>query len=324
MSEHEARLGDALRAAGPREAPDAVTMARLRAAAHAAWQAELTRRRRWRWAGVAATMLLAVGIAAPFVLRGPSQPAPAIAQVFSADTGASIVRDSRSTAVLGANSLGADDELRTAGQAIELRRTGDGAGGIRVAAGSRVVLRDAGQLELLAGEVYVDTRASGIAAAPLRIVAGAARIQHIGTQFIVRRKADAVQVAVRDGRVRIDMGAANAELVRGESAAFSSAGGDLRRGSLAPDDPAWRWVEALAPSLMLEGRDLRSVLEVLSRESGRRLRFASGEVEADVAATVLHGPPLELPPSQALDTLLATTGFAALPGEPGELVIAAR
>ncbi len=181
------------------------------------------------------------------------------------------------------------------------------------------------EFELLAGRVYVDSgAAAGAAASALEIVVGDARVRHVGTQYLATRDGDSVRVAVREGRVRIELAAGGTEIGRGEDAAFGAAGGPIRRGTASLQGADWSWAEALAPRVLLEGRDLRGVLVELARETGRPLRFASEEVERQARETILHGPSLDVPPALALRTLLATSGFVAATDTATELVIAAR
>jgi hypothetical protein len=308
----------------------------MRAQVHGEWQAMLARRRRRQFLAVAASVLLAVGITVPMLLRGPGAAPVAVAQLQGTATDLGITRGTRAARRFAADRFAAGDELSTGAQAIALTRTDDPRGVLRLAAGSRLRWTDSTHVELLQGRLYVDTGATrptidaGTTAgvtrpASLVVQAGQARIEHVGTQFLAERTGSGGTVIVREGRVRIDLSGTHAELGRGETASFSDRGAGLERTRAAADEDTWGWAEALAPHLALEGRDLRVVLAELAYERGQSLRFARPEVEAQVSQTVLHGPPLQLAPAEAMRTLLATAGFSATPAEGGsELVIDQR
>jgi ferric-dicitrate binding protein FerR (iron transport regulator) len=217
------------------------------------------------------------------------------------------------------------DVLDAGPGAVALRLEDEGLAALRVDAHSRLRWRGAHEFELLAGRVYVDSGASADSAArALEIVVGEARVRHVGTQYLTAREGNTARVLVREGRVRIDLDGGGAELGRGEAAAFATTGGAIRSGTANLRGTDWSWAEALAPRLLLEGRDLRGVLVELARETGRPLQFATQEAERQASETILHGPALDVPPGEALRTLLATSGFVAATDSTTELVIATR
>lgn len=336
MSDPKDDLARLLRVAGHRPAPPADALARMRAHVHGEWQAMLARRRRRQIFAVAASMLLAIGVSVPLLLRGPGAAVVAVAQLQGTAADLDITRGTRAARQLAADRFAVGDELRTGTHAIALTRTDDPRGALRLASGSRLRWTDSTHVELLQGRLYVDTGANrptnaagataGVMPSPSLIVqAGQARIEHVGTQFLAERTGSGGTVSVREGRVRIDLSGTRAELGRGEAASFSDRGASLERTRGAANEDTWAWAEALAPHLALEGRDLRAVLAELAYERGQSLRFARPEVEAQVSQTVLHGPPLQLAPAEAMRTLLATAGFSATTTDGGsELVIDQR
>jgi ferric-dicitrate binding protein FerR (iron transport regulator) len=315
-----------LKDVGPGEGPDEATLARLREHTHAAWRDSLQRRHRSRLWAIAASVVLALAVALP-LLRGPAPPVP-VAQILGASGGVTLERGERGARALATDQIASGDVLVTGDRPVALRAAGEGSLALRVDAGSRVRWRDRGVAELLAGRIYVETAgtpptAESGSAGAFTIVVGEARIRHLGTQYLVSRQGEDAHVLVREGRVRVDLGSGAAELVRGQTAAFAPGGGPIRSGSASPVGDEWRWAETLAPKLLLEGRDLATVLAELARETGRTLRFASEEVERQARETVLHGPALDPTAADTLVTLLSTTGFATAAGSDAatELVI---
>lgn len=321
MSDDE-RLDELLREAGTPPGPDAATLERLRAHAHAQWRASLERPRPSRWWAMAASVLLVLAATLPWVLRSPAVP-EVVAHVVSPGADVLVTRASRGGRALPSDALAAGDEMTLRAHAVALRPDSHDAPVVRVDAGSRLRWRSASEVELLAGRLYVD---SDGAAGPLEIVVGRAHVHHLGTQYLVARAGDSARVLVREGRVRVALGDGAADLERGQAATFAVAGGPIRSGSASLSGADWRWAESLSPRLLLEGRDLASVLAELARETGRVLRFASPDAERQARETILHGPALDMAPADALATLLSSAGFTAVPegNARGELVIALR
>jgi hypothetical protein len=327
MNEADDALSKLIREAGPPPGPDAATLARLRAHAQAEWRASVARRRRAErtrtWA-IAASLVLALAIMLPLALRDgtPAVPVAHLVPDASGRSDAAIERGSRAARALPADALTTGDVLAAERRAVALRLDGSPAA-LRIDAGSRLRWRGAREVELLAGRMYVDSHdASGADA--FTIVVGDARVRHVGTQYVTVREGDAARVLVREGRVRIDLAGGEAEIGRGEAAAFATAGGAIRSGAASLTGADWAWAEALAPRVLLEGRDLRGVLLELARETGRPLRFATTEAEQQALETILHGPALDVPPAEALRTLLATSGFIAATDSASEIVVASR
>jgi ferric-dicitrate binding protein FerR (iron transport regulator) len=133
-------------------------------------------------------------------------------------------------------------------------------------------------------------------------------VSDVGTVFQVDVKPTAVRVRVREGLVQLDA-AGREGLLRsgaGEELELDERGG-LRHGIVPPSHPAWAWAEALAPPPDVEGRPLLQFLDWVAHETGRRVRFAAPEVEAQAREVVLHGRTRDLTPLQALDVMLSTT-----------------
>lgn len=294
MTRTSGRLAQLLRAAGRREAPDEAMMQRLRSATHSAWQAGLARRRRQRRLAVAASLLL---LAAAGVL---------LARFHDQEPAMMVARDIRGQPVRVGQPV-----VAPAG-GLALVRLPGATTTLRLAAGTRIAWRSASELDLVAGSLYMDTGSTGDPL-PLRLQAGPVSIAHVGTQFLARRLADAVQVSVREGRVQLDRGGQQVELVRGDAATVSfRSDAPIDRYSAPSSGARWAWVDALAPPLAIEGRNLYAVLQALAYQAGLVLRIDDPGVLARTETTVLHGPDLALPPADALQAILATTDLAGL------------
>jgi ferric-dicitrate binding protein FerR (iron transport regulator) len=312
MNEPRDEIADLVRAAGRRPELSPEAFQRMRAATHAQWQVELRSRRRRRVlaiaAGVAALGLVAILFS---LIEIPGKPALVAHVAETADH----------------QFLDAGDEFHApAARGVTLTRLPDTSTSLRLAANTHLRWQSTGQVELLAGAIYVDSRraAPGVAppaGEPLVIVAGNARIEHLGTQFMVVRRDQDVQVSVRDGLVLVTLGNESRSLERGETATLLVATGTIRPGRMDGSNSDWEWVEALAPSLAIEGRDLLSVLKALAHECGVEIRFANPGVEAMARATTLHGPALDLPPREAMRALLTSSGLRMSAGTNASVMI---
>lgn len=315
MNPSPGNLGELIRAAGRRTGPDAATLERLRAAAHASWQARLAERRQRQrrvFAMAASVLAVVAGALLTFTLRNGASDV-IVASVIDPAPGVTA-------------QLHVGDEVLAPPAGMALARAPDGATSLRLAGGTRIRWRSPEDVELLSGRLYVDTGRSGDPRA-LRIAAAAVQIEHVGTQFMTERFADRVQVSVRDGQVRVSRDGQSLQLVEGETgvAAFDT-GRPLTRSAVALSGPEWDWAEALAPHVVVEGRSLQAVLADLAYESGLPLRFASRDSEAAAANTLLHGPAIRLPPRAALRAVLATTQLQLIEpaGADEELLVGPR
>ncbi len=298
-----------LHRAGRREQPSAETMARVRAATHAAWQADLRRRGQRRyWLAAAASIALVV-VVASVVLRSAA-PDPIVAQVTRGAGDIELIRDSATVATGNAvTEVRRGDALHVAGATGAVLRTSSGLI-LRIAADTQLQWSDAQRIKLQSGRVYVDSD-SAESPTPLAIVTLLATVQHVGTRFVLQADAGQLRVAVRDGRVSVaPRRGSTLQLERGD-VLESLPDGQLRRLQGAFDDADWIWVDALAPATLIDGRMLYDVLAELARQSGLQLRFATSDVELATRLLPLNGQPLQLGARVALTAILAATPFEA-------------
>jgi hypothetical protein len=76
----------------------------------------------------------------------------------------------------------------------------------------------------------------------------------------------------------------------------------------------------MAQAPEIDGRPATELFAWVARETGRRLRYASPEVEQRAATVILHGNIRHLAPLAALDAMLATTDLEyALIGDTMEI-----
>ena len=179
---------------------------------------------------------------------------------------------------------------------------------LRLDANTELVINDGDAFELLAGRVYLDTgdfvyRDKGVV-----IGTRFGAVSDVGTQFSVELSSDALDVAVREGRVDVQRGGQEIVAVAGERLLLEP-GETAQIEALAPHDVYWDWVADLAPVYDLENRSLLDFLRWAARETGKELVFEDTELRMAAMRTDLHGSVDDFTPVEAVRAVMATTSF---------------
>lgn len=125
---------------------------------------------------------------------------------------------------------------------------------------------------LIAGEVFFEVTPD--LDRPFTVEAGLAMVTVLGTEFSVRRRDDRLDVAVAEGRVRIEREDVTLELTAGHAVAWTAAGpGPVRKVSPA-DVAAWR-----RGRLVFEDAPLSDVLAEFNRWGQVRLVLEPGALD---------------------------------------------
>ena len=329
MREDELALRDLLVGAGRRPELPAEDLAALRETARAEWArryagAPARRASTAWWLGLAAAAALVAALGLAWWARQPREALgrPGALAVVERITGSATLQgaDGRAlplhgegtAAPLVAGSVvetGADDSP----PARAALRTADGAS-LRLDAGSRLRLVAAGEVELLRGAVYVDSRAGAAGGERPRLTVRTAHgvLEELGTQFEVRLLpaggGAGVRLRVREGSVALARGAQRLVGAAGEELLL--AGDEVARRRLAPDDPAWGWVLDAAPPFTAQDPTVREVLDWVAREAGWRLELADADVAAIADASTVYGSIAHFRPTEALRPVLASAGLS--------------
>src|SRR5687768_1282647 len=201
MREDELELRDLLGGAGRRPELPAEDLATLRETARAEWArryAGAPARRRagtpW-WLGLAAAAALVAALGLAGWARQPREALerPGALAVVERVTGSATLQgaDGRALPLQTAAPLVAGSVVETGADGMPpsrlALRTPDGAS-LRLDAGSRLRLVAAGEVELLSGAVYVDSRAGAAGGGQPRLTVRTAHgvLEELGTQFEVR------------------------------------------------------------------------------------------------------------------------------------------
>ena len=177
---------------------------------------------------------------------------------------------------------------------------------VRLAGNSRVRWVRPDEIDLLEGTVYVATEGADRFA----IDTPFGRVVDIGTRYQVRADARGVEVAVREGRVRLssEHGEALSDEVGEGTAAILSADEGGVSGSTEPGAAGrWAWIHD-APAGYASDEPL-VLLREIARDLGKRLQFTSAGVQASLALERVDGDFSGMAPLQALQILGAATNI---------------
>lgn len=294
--------------AGRREAPPAEMYQRALRAATEVWQAKV-RLRRSRNLVVLAACFVALAVGAALLVGSFDAPPATSTPIAHVDR---VVGDVRFRPAPSEPWRSLHEE-RTALQVAAVVRTEPasalalrfGEVSVRIAGGSEVVLESPSRLQLNSGRVYIDTGArEGVS--QLLVITEIASVADVGTQFEVLYQYGRYRVRVREGHVLLHHGEQRERRSAGDQVSIDP-GGRVSIGSIAADDPEWRWVQSLTSAPDIDDQPLTVLLAWVARETGLAVRYATPAIERKATATVLHGSIRNLEPLEALGVMLATT-----------------
>ena len=220
-----------LRRAGRRPPPPDAVAAAVYAQTRRAWEAQVHRRavvrHSYAWAASVLLLLLASWGAWTQYPHEIMAMAPAGQDLLITHT------KWHPLAARRGGEIYAGDAMQS-GAAGALLRCPDGSE-LRLARNSRVSFPSATELRLWQGRLFVQT-SSGAHPRSLLVATDLGSVEHLGTQFLVDREANALMVAVRDGRVALHYAQHAATELQGGQAVHLDAGGELRRWDLAAFD----------------------------------------------------------------------------------------
>ena len=101
-----------------------------------------------------------------------------------------------------------------------------------------------------------------------------------------------------------------------------TADGEIERGAISAQDPAWDWAEETSPVFAIHNRTLAEFLEWVARETGRQVVYASADAQRAAETLTLRGSIEGLDPDTALSAVLATTDLTRY--ESGDGLIGVR
>jgi ferric-dicitrate binding protein FerR (iron transport regulator) len=335
LTDHdEAAVGRVVRLARRYPAPSPQRRQAAFERVQAEWrEATAPRQRRWatRPVAIAASVVVALLAAGLFVARGGAG-GPTVANVEAVSgsegtvAGAGwLARVTRADELQAGAALQAGELVATGAQTVARLRVGPSLE-LRVAGGSQLRFDAADRLTLLRGQVYVDSGAATGASSRLVVSTVHGDVQHVGTRYLARVDGASLEVAVREGRVRVERAGRApiaAEAVAGESLQIGDASQTIARRKVALHGDAWAWLAAMPAAFDVEGATLDRFLAWYEAETGRSVVFTD-EARRDRAASItLRGRIAGLTPDQALAAIAPTVEMQVARDAPaGEVRVA--
>ena len=288
----------------PRPDPPPEARDRAFAAIEQEWESVTSARRRRaqrRWLAVAAALVAGVsGTWIGLEVRTPQSP-----QAWLVQGDVAIGASSAPVSADPVTPLSLDPQAeivsRTASRWVSERGVD-----VRLAPNSRVWWVRPDEIDLLEGTVYVATDGADRFAVDTRF----GRVVDIGTRYQVRADEQGVEVAVREGRVRLTSrhGEVLSDDMDEGAAAILSADADGVSGSTEPGAAGrWAWIHD-APAGYASDEPL-VLLREIARDLGKRLQFTSAGVQASLASERVDGDFSGMAPLQALQILGAATNI---------------
>jgi len=159
---------------------------------------------------------------------------------------------------------------------------------LRIDTESRVIVHSPDHISLQAGALYVDTAAAP-EGSPMLVSTPLGTAQDIGTQFQVRVTGMMLVVGVRQGLVEVTQpGQQSLSVNKGSYIELATTGESGER-PLRHDDPAWDWIETVAPEFDIQGASLKQYLEWYARERGLVLVWDDEVSRSNAEAALLKG-----------------------------------
>lgn len=301
--------------------------AAIRAATYAEWQKLTGQRKRKRY-------LAAFGLAASFVLT-----VILVNGLQRSDSSISISEQLASLEVQSGevfvHEISADDSTARrlidnklyAGQVITTNsdarlaldwQTGES---IRIDENSKLALVSVTEIELLSGQVYVDTKHAKLTGASFVVRTFAGPIKHVGTQYLAGVSDRTVTLAVREGKVSFSTGNTDILIHRGELASIGPSG-KTDIGPVETFGEMWEWTSLVTPALKLDGLSAFDFVEWAGRETGREVVFLDESTQKLARETRLRGS-VSLTPDHALELILQTSDIEAISSD-GKILIRPR
>ncbi len=275
--------------AAPRPTPPEAVEQEVRAAVRGEWQAVTGQRRRRRVAtgfAMAATVTLALA----FSLIGLRQQGVAPIEVASIDRSiGTLYFQSNASGVLervDTTSIVAGQMLTTGADSAAGLRWRNG-GSLRVDADTRVEFVAADEVFLHAGRVYFDSaEIADDSSLAIRTEHGV--VTHVGTQFLIESTASSLIVSVREGEVSIDGVFHDQAVYEGQRAQMTGSARPLVTNT-SGIGAEWQWVEAVSPTISVDGMSVFDFLHWVGRETGHVVRFETTAAETLARNTLLKG-----------------------------------
>jgi len=307
------RIAQLIRAAGARPAVPAERAARVKAAVREHWRGEIAGRERSRqlagWVALAAALVAGIWLSSSLWQRvGGGTGSVASMRVEAVRNVAKVLRasDAAPAALQTDDSISAGSRVTT-GPDGRVALTTHSGHSIRLDRDTRIRVLADSTIALELGAVYVDSGAQPRGSLEIRTSVGTVR--DIGTQFETRLASSGVTVRVREGSASIDASDGAIAVEAGWEVEVDPSGRTRRR-EIRTDAPEWSWIDAITPTIEIDGLPALDFLSWAARERGLTLSFVDSTLAAEAAGILLDGSIAGMSVEQALEAVLPTCALA--------------
>jgi ferric-dicitrate binding protein FerR (iron transport regulator) len=301
-----------VRTAGRRAAPDAARFERARKTVRAEWRTVLARERYLRQLRFAAVFVVAAftGVLAAVFWPTAAQPIAKANRVVGDVLVRHVQQGRMQVEPLKLQQVLVSGMELDTGSSGRVRLDWANGAQLSVDRGSLVELRSENELRLSRGAVYVQTRTNEASQTRRLVVTtpfGTAR--HIGTKYEVLVTPANARVRVREGLVSFAEEQRSPITIKAGQQLSVAVGSHSLEAGPGSADPAWDWIQTLAPPLMIEGRSAFDALESLSEETGLRVVYADDKARSLARTVILRGSIEGLDTRKAMIAVLAGSGL---------------
>ena len=307
----ESDIAEILQKVGPRVEPPADLMAEVKANVKQAWrqeveehqQREQQRKGYKQWMGIAAGLVMLVGVATFF--STPAEVA-AIGEVTQRVANIEFRTEETEWRQLTDTAIVPGMEIRSKAASYVAITLNSGMQ-LRLDQNSQVALKDIDNLFLETGGVY----AASDGHANIEITTAFGSAKDIGTRFEVRKNPDAWRVQVREGKVKVQDTSNDILAVAGERVIIAQ-NQQVKTETVRADDSSWHWTQKVVTPFKIEGASLSEYLAWWSSETGQSFGFKNQASALAAEETILHGSIEGLSPDDSLEALLPSTHFVVV------------
>jgi hypothetical protein len=175
---------------------------------------------------------------------------------------------------------------------------------IRVNSNSTLKLLNPSTVQLIEGEIYHD--ADNSQADHLTIQTSMGQINHIGTRYLVNKKQDKLQIAVRNGMVEVSKNNEITQVSSGKQLEIDE-NGSLQESSILAYDQMWNWVQLAGQPFSTKGKSLHDFIIWYSHEHGYKISWNQQQLRTK--NVMLSGQLANLTPAQQIKTIFLSTKF---------------
>ena len=315
MSESPASPGkdsiETLLEKAPLRAPPPVDMEeQVRSAVRSNWEAATNRRRRQRLSmGLAFAATITLILAISFSGLRQTGIAPVTVASIDKSVGTLFVQsgDTDVQVPIDTSSLVSGQTLVTSGESVAGLNWLQG-GSLRIDSTTRIEFVAGDEVFLHDGRIYFDSfGADSNNGLSIRTAHGV--VSHVGTQYLTEATPASLTVSVREGEVMVDGNYHDWPVYEGQRVQMIGSNQPMVTNT-SGSGTDWQWIEAVSPSISIDGMTVFDFVYWVGRETGHAVEFGSDEVETVARNARLKGT-VNAPPRAELRLRMMTVDLHA-------------